>query len=236
MRLDKYLADCGAGTRSEIKKLIRSGRVRVTGTDQLRPETQVEPGTAEVWLDGAEVRYRRHIYRLLNKPRGYISATWDARQPTVLDLVPKEFLHYEPFPAGRLDVDTEGLCLLTNDGQLAHRLLSPARHVPKTYAARISGVVTEADAAAFRRGVTLDDSYRTKPAELVILSAGPISEIQVTITEGKYHQVKRMFEAVGKKVIYLKRIAMGGLALDPAMAPGDIRELEPEELSLLENK
>lgn len=234
MRLDKYLADCGIGTRSEIKKMIRSGRIRVEGAVKPRPEMQVEPETVRVLADGEPVNYRKYIYLLLNKPKGYLSATWDARQPTVLDLVPEEYLHFEPFPVGRLDIDTEGLCLLTNDGQLAHRLLSPNRHVPKTYAAEIDGRVTEEDAAAFEQGVVLDDGYLTKPAKLEILSAGEISEIQVTITEGKFHQVKRMFEAVGKKVVALKRISMGELKLNPAMRTGEIRELEPFELALLE--
>lgn len=234
MRLDKYLADCGAGSRSEIKKLIRSGAVRVSGLEKPKPESQIEPKTAEVWVNGTKVKYRQFIYLLLNKPAGYLSATWDARQPTVLDLVPEEFLHFEPFPVGRLDIDTEGLCLLTNDGALAHRLLSPRHHVPKTYYAKVYGCVTQADAARFAAGVTLEDGYRTLPAELKVFHAGAESEIEVTITEGKFHQVKRMFLAVGKEVIYLKRIRMNRLELDPMLKPGQLRELTQEELSLLE--
>lgn len=234
MRLDKYLADCGAGTRSEIKKLIRAGAVQVAGMAKIKPETQINPETAEVCLMGQPVVYRQFIYLLLNKPAGCISATWDPKHTTVLDLVPEEYLHFEPFPVGRLDVDTEGLCLLTNDGQLAHRLLSPNRHVPKTYEATIAGQVTQADIDAFCEGVTLDDGYKTKPATLTILSAGEVSQIRLTITEGKFHQVKRMFEAVGKKVTYLKRVAMNRLVLDPDLALGEIRELLPEELALLE--
>jgi len=236
MRLDKYLADCGAGSRSEIKKMIRSGLVSVADVPKPRPETQVDPETATVLLNGTRLQYRAFIYLLLNKPQGYVSATWDARFPTVLDLVPEEYLHFEPFPVGRLDIDTEGFCLLTNDGQLAHRLLSPKSHVPKTYEATISGVVTDDDILAFQKGVVLDDGYQTKPAELTILTSGEVSQIRLTIYEGKFHQVKRMFESVGKKVTYLKRVAMNHLTLDEALALGDIRELLPEELKLLESE
>ena len=149
--------------------------------------------------------------------------------------MPKEYRHFSPSPVGRLDRDTEGLCLLTNDGQLSHRLLSPSKHVPKTYYAEVRGCVTEEDAAAFSRGVTLDDGYHTKPGELVILSAGAVSKVHITITEGKFHQVKRMFQAVGKEVVYLKRIRMNRLCLDPALQPGEIRVLTEEECRLLEN-
>ena len=234
MRLDKFLADCGIGTRSEIKKLIRSGAVVVRGIPQPKPETQIDAENAEVLLMGKPLIYRKYIYLLLNKPDGYISATWDKKLPTVLDLVPEEYLYFEPFPVGRLDVDTEGLCLLTNDGQLAHRLLSPKSHVPKIYEATIDGCVTQEDVDAFLTGVVLDDGYKTKPAELIILSSGQVSEIRLTITEGKFHQVKRMFEAVGKKVTYLKRVAMNRLWLDPTLALGAVRELSAEELQLLE--
>lgn len=234
MRLDKYLADCGIGTRSEIKKLIRGGAVRVKGLEKLKPETAVDPETAQVSVHGTALVYRKYIYLLLNKPTGYISATWDARKPTVLDLVPEEYLHFEPFPVGRLDIDTEGLCLLTNDGQLAHRLLSPVHHIPKTYTATIQGCVTQEDVVAFAQGVTLDDGYQTKPAQLEILQAGEQSSIRVTITEGKFHQIKRMFLAVGKEVLTLKRVAMNYLTLDEAIPVGSIRELTPEELLLLE--
>lgn len=234
MRLDKYLADCGIGTRSEIKKLIRSGAVMVDGISSPKAETQIDAETAEVLLMGERLVYRKFIYLLLNKPAGYISATWDKKLPTVLDLVPEEYLHFEPFPVGRLDVDTEGLCLLTNDGQLSHRLLSPKSHVPKTYEATVDGCVTIEDMDAFLEGVVLDDGYKTKPAKLEILSSGAVSEIRLTIIEGKFHQVKRMFEAVGKKVIYLKRIAMNRLWIDPTLALGELRELSSEELQLLE--
>ena len=235
MRLDKYLADCGVGSRSEIKKQIRAGAVRVLGLAAPKPESQINPETAAVFWCGQKLSYRKFISLMLNKPAGYVSATWDAKLPTVLDLVPKEYRHFSPSPVGRLDRDTEGLCLLTNDGQLSHRLLSPSKHVPKTYYAEVRGCVTEEDAAAFSRGVTLDDGYHTKPGELVILSAGAVSKVHITITEGKFHQVKRMFQAVGKEVVYLKRIRMNRLCLDPALQPGEIRVLTEEECRLLEN-
>ncbi len=235
MRLDKYLADCGVGSRSEIKKQIRAGAVRVSGLAAPKPESQINPEAAEVFWCGQRLSYRKFIYLMLNKPAGYISATWDAKLPTVLDLVPEEYRHFAPSPVGRLDRDTEGLCLLTNDGQLSHRLLSPSKHVPKTYYAEVRGRVTEEDAAAFLKGVTLDDGYHTKPGELVILSADAVSKVHITITEGKFHQVKRMFQAVGKEVIYLKRIRMNRLCLDPALQPGEIRVLTEEECRLLEH-
>ncbi len=234
MRLDKYLADCGIASRSESKKLIKNGFVQVVGVTPLRPETQIDPETAVVTVRGVPVEYREFIYLMLNKPQGYLSATRDGRQPIVLDLVPEEFRHFDLFPAGRLDIDTEGLCLLTNDGQLAHRILSPNRHVPKTYYARIKGKVTPEDIRHFSQGVLLDDGYCTKPAELEVLTYGETSEIELTITEGKFHQVKRMFLAVGKEVTYLKRIRMNRLELDPTLALGEMRELTQEELSQLE--
>ncbi|MBO5364583.1 MAG: rRNA pseudouridine synthase [Clostridia bacterium] len=234
MRLDKYLADCGIASRSESKKLIKSGNVQVAGIHNLRPETQIDPEAVAVTVRGVPVRYRRFVYLMLNKPQGYLSSTRDGRQPIVLDLVPEEFRHFDLFPAGRLDIDTEGLCLLTNDGQLAHRILSPARHIPKTYYAKIKGKVTPEDVQHFSQGVILDDGYLTKPAQLEVLTYGEVSEIALTITEGKFHQVKRMFLAVGKEVIYLKRIRMNRLELDPALPLGKMRELTEEEISRLE--
>ena len=173
---------------------------------------------------------------MLNKPDGYISATFDKRDPIVLDLIDKEDLVFEPFPVGRLDKDTEGLLVLTNDGQLAHRVLSPKKHVPKTYYAKIEGIVTEEDIKAFAKGVTLDDGYETMPAELIILKSDEISEIELTIHEGKFHQVKRMFESVDKKVIYLKRLSMGKLKLDENLALGEYRELTDEEVKMIEER
>ncbi|KIL43912.1 pseudouridine synthase [Jeotgalibacillus soli] len=233
MRLDKLLANMGYGSRKEMKKLLRSGAVTVNGSTVKDGKTQVVPENEDVFVLGEKVEYRDFIYLLMNKPQGIISATEDRLLETVIDLLAPDYQVFKPFPVGRLDKDTEGLLVLTNDGQLAHELLSPKKHVPKTYFARISGVVTDEDRAAFKKGVTLDDGYETKPGELVILSSDEISEIELTITEGKFHQVKRMFEAVGKEVTYLKRISMGSLLLDPALSLGEYRELTEEELAAL---
>ncbi len=233
MRLDKYLADCGIGTRSEIKKLIRAGAVRVSGIEKPTPELKIDESSAEVFVDGERVNYRKFVYLMLNKPAGYVSATWDKNKPVVLDLVPEEYLHFEVFPVGRLDIDTVGLCVLTNDGGLAHKLLSPARHVPKTYLARVDGPLLEDDVSAFAEGMDLGD-FIAKPARLTILeSKGDEALAEVVISEGKFHQVKRMFEKVGRTVVYLKRTAMNALKLDDTLCEGDVRELKPDELELL---
>ena len=170
---------------------------------------------------------------MLNKPDGYISATFDKYDPIVLDLIDQSYLVFEPFPVGRLDKDTEGLLVLTNDGQLAHRVLSPKKHVPKTYYAKIQGKVTEEDIFAFEKGVILDDGYETMPSQL---KSDDMSEIELTIHEGKFHQVKRMFESVGKKVVYLKRLSMGKLKLDESLKLGEYRELTEEEVKLIEER
>lgn len=233
MRLDKFLCDAGVGSRKDIKKIIKSGAVFVQGFSSIRPETHIDPENDKVFLNGSPVAYKKFIYLMMNKPKGYISATFDKRLPTVLDLVPEEFLHYDLFPAGRLDIDTEGLLLLTNDGQLAHNILSPKKHIPKTYFAEVSGKVTDEDIEKFSEGVIIDGDIKTKPAVLKILSSGEISEINLTITEGKFHQVKRMFEAVGKEVIYLKRIKMNALFLDESLPLGELRELTEDEVKLI---
>jgi len=233
-RLDKILGHLGYGSRSELKKAVKLGLVTVNGRVATDSGMQVDAEKDAITFDGARVHYREFIYLMMNKPAGVISATEDTREGTVLDLLEPEYASFDPFPVGRLDKDTEGLLLLTNDGQLAHRLLSPKKHVPKTYYADVAGMVTEEDAAAFRRGVTLDDGYVTMPAELRVLEAKDgASRIELTIMEGKFHQVKRMFEAVGKKVVYLKRIAMGPLPLDETLPPGAVRELTSEELESL---
>ncbi|WP_338012318.1 pseudouridine synthase [Anoxybacteroides amylolyticum] len=233
MRIDKLLANMGFGTRKEVKKLLKSGAVKVDDIIIKDPKTQVNPSEKTVTVWGEEVEYKKFIYLMMNKPPGVISATEDDFEETVVDLLEEEDQRFAPFPVGRLDKDTEGLLLLTNDGQLAHQLLSPKKHVPKTYFAIIEGEVTKADMEAFLRGVVLDDGYETKPSELVILSSGLRSEVEVTITEGKFHQVKRMFQAVGKRVVYLKRIQMGPLSLDPTLALGEYRELTEDEVEQL---
>ena len=235
-RIDKILSNLGYGSRSELKKLCKNGLVKVNGKVINNPGVQVDVENDEILFDGEKVVYKEFIYLMLNKPDGYISATFDKRDPIVLDLIDKEALIFEPFPVGRLDKDTEGLLVLTNDGQLAHRVLSPKKHVPKTYYAKVEGVVTEEDVKAFAEGVTLDDGYETMPAELEILKSDDISEIELTIHEGKFHQVKRMFESVGKKVVYLKRLSMGKLKLDEGLALGEYRELTEEEVKMIEEK
>lgn len=232
MRIDKFLADCGVGSRKDVKTIIKNGRVSVNGVKAKSASEHVNENDT-VMLDGERLEYRRYIYLMLNKPNGVISATYDGRHKTVLDLVPEELAHYELFPVGRLDIDTTGLLLLTNDGELAHRLTSPKHHADKTYEATVSGEVDNADIDAFYNGITLDDGYICKSADLKIISAGETSEIELTIREGKFHQVKRMFEARGKKVLRLKRLSMGGVRLDEALAEGDMRMLNRDEIEIL---
>ncbi len=232
MRLDKLLAEMGHGTRTEVKKLIRSGIVRINGMVITAPDTHIDPNSDSIFVAEKQIIYREFIYLMLNKPQGFISATWDKKLPTVIDLLPEEYRSYELFPIGRLDIDTEGLLILTNDGKLSHELLSPKKHVPKTYFAVLDKAAEPSDASAFKSGVVLDDGYKTLPAQLKISENNP-KEIELIISEGKFHQVKRMFEAVGKKVVYLKRIKMNKLSLDNSLSLGDIRELSEEELTLL---
>lgn len=236
MRLDKMLANSGYGSRKEVKKLLKSGAVKVDDKVVKDGKVHVNHETQFVTVFGEEVEYREFIYLMLHKPQGVLSATEDRSQKTVIDLLEEEDAMFEPFPVGRLDKDTEGLLLLTNDGQLAHQLLSPKKHVPKTYYAVILGEVTEEDIIAFKNGVTLDDGYVTMPADLTILKAGNQSEIELTIMEGKFHQVKRMFLSVDKKVTYLKRMKMGPLELDEELNLGEYRELTDEEISQLKGE
>ena len=232
IRLDKYLADMGIGTRTEVKKLIRQGKVKIDDAIVKSPEQKIDTATQKVFCEGQEVGYEEYEYYMLNKPAGYVSATTDAKDKTVLDLI-TEKKRKDLFPVGRLDKDTEGLLLITNDGDLAHRLLAPKKHVDKLYYAKVEGVVTEEDRHAFAEGVNIGEDERTRPAVLEILKSDEISEIHLTIQEGKFHQVKRMFEAVGKKVIYLKRISMGSLQLDVNLKLGEYRPLTEEELEHL---
>jgi 16S rRNA pseudouridine516 synthase len=235
LRIDKLLANLGYGSRKEVKQLLKSGAVKVDDCLVKDAKQHVDPNTQTVTLNGEVIEYKEFIYLMMNKPQGVLSATEDSVYETVIDLLEPEDQVYEPFPVGRLDKDTEGLLLITNDGQLAHRLLSPKKHVPKTYFAVIDREVTEDDVKAFAEGVILDDGYKTKPGELKILKSGIRSDIELTITEGKFHQVKRMFEAVGKRVVYLQRISMGPLQLDETLELGEYRELTDEEVELLKN-
>ncbi|MFC5653416.1 pseudouridine synthase [Paenibacillus solisilvae] len=238
MRLDKLLANMGYGTRSEIRRVVKQGIVTVDGVIIKDFGLILDPDAADVRFDGEKVVFREVIYVMLNKPQGVVSATEDKRDRTVIDLLDPDDRVLEPFPVGRLDKDTEGLLLLTNDGKLAHELLSPRKHVPKIYEAHVLGEVGVEDIRAFAAGVELDDGYKTMPAQLIIdghetAQEGPLSRITLTIHEGKFHQVKRMFEAVGKKVVYLRRIAMGPLQLDPHLKLGDYRALTESELESL---
>ncbi len=245
IRLDKYLADMGVGTRSEVKQYIRKKQVQVNGAFPEGTGQKIDARKDRVMFQGREILYAEKEYFMLHKPQGCVSAVSDKSHKTVLDYI-ADSRRKDLFPVGRLDIDTEGLLLITNDGALAHRLLSPSRHVPKTYFARVSGEVCGEDAARFLEGLDIGEDKPALPAQLRILSKYPlalakgkdapspggawISEVEVTIVEGKFHQVKRMFRAIGKEVVYLKRISMGGLALDEALKPGEYRRLTKQEL------
>lgn len=229
-RLDKIISATGKKSRREVREMVRQGRVLVDGKPAPAADMKVDPQTAVILLDGEPLGYEKFTYVMLHKPAGVLTATEDRRQETVLDLLPPELRRRALSPVGRLDKDTEGLLLLTNDGQLAHRLLSPKSHVDKVYYARVDGALEPGDIAAFAAGMTLGDGLECLPAGLEILSP---TEALVTLREGKFHQVKRMLAARGKPVLYLKRLSMGRLRLDPALAPGAWRMLTEEERSAL---
>lgn len=258
LRLDKYLTEMGCGTRSQVKKEILKGSVSVNEEIAKKADQKVDTEKDEIIFKGEKISYAGYEYFMLNKPAGVVSATEDKKERTVIDLI-KESKRKDLFPAGRLDKDTEGLLLITNDGQLAHRLLSPKKHVDKIYYAKIKGIVTEEDVRSFEKGVYIGDEKPTMPAKLEILSihkepweeetegqkemserrqkiigqADGYSEIYLTIKEGRFHQVKRMFRAVRKEVVYLKRIQFGTLTLDPSLKPGQYRKLTEEEVEQL---
>jgi len=239
MRLDKLLAHTGFGTRKEVKKIIKDGYIEVNGKIIKNAGTKVDPDKDDVRIGGERIYYEEFVYFMLNKPAGVISATEDFVHETVLDLLEPADLVQEPHPVGRLDIDTEGLLILTNDGQLTHQLTSPKKEVDKEYYAIINGIVTTDDIIKFKEGFLLKDQeeeFKTLPAKLEILEVdeeAKTSEIRVTIHEGKFHQVKRMFEAVDKKVMYLKRERMHTLKLDENLPLGEYRRLTDEELTLL---
>ena len=232
-RLDKIIASAGRWSRREARDLVRQGRVLVDGVPARSAEEKADPEASEITVNGEALCYRRYTWVMLNKPAGYLSATEDGRGRTVLDLLPQDLRRQGLFPVGRLDKDTEGLLLLTNEGGLAHDLLSPRRHVDKVYYARVAGRLTEADCAAFEAGLTLPGGLVCLPAGLEILSAGEESEAHVTLREGKFHQVKRMLAHLGKPVLYLERVRMGPLALDSALSRGSFRFLTENELEEL---
>lgn len=234
IRLDKFLADMGIGTRSQVKSLLKKGQITVNGALIKQPEFKISPKDDKVCYNGESISYAEYEYYMLHKPAGCVSATEDRLHKTVLDYL--ESVRKDLFPVGRLDIDTEGLLLLTNDGELAHRLLSPKHHVPKTYYAKVDGLVTKEDCRRFAEGLDIGEEKPTRPAVLRILKSGEVSEITVTITEGKFHQVKRMFGAVGKQVLYLKRLSMGSLTLDENLKAGEYRELTKEEIAELKEQ
>ena len=232
LRLDKFLADCGFGTRKEVKELLRKKQVYVNDRLVVQPDYKVNPETDKVTAQGKPAGYEQYAYYMMNKPQGVVSATKDEKEKTVIQLI-KEQKRRDLFPVGRLDKDTEGLLLITNDGKLANNLLAPGKHVEKTYYAEIDGKVTEREIRMFFSGLDIGDEKKTAPAELKILTSGERSKVEICITEGRYHQIKRMFEAVGMQVLYLKRLTMGALSLDPELNPGNYRKLTGLEIALL---
>ena len=238
MRLDKYLVACAVGSRTEVKNFLKAGRVTVNGKKEKSAKLQINEETDEICFDGQKLDYEEFVYYMMNKPRGVISATEDSKHKTVLDLLDDLARSKEVFPVGRLDIDTHGLLLLTNDGKLAHALLSPKRHVDKTYLARINGVMTDADVETFAQGVPLKD-FTCQPAKLELVSIDREKDqslVRVTIAEGKFHQVKRMVAYCGKEVVDLQRLTMGTLTLDEELKRGEWRRLSKEELEgLLES-
>ena len=239
MRLDRWLTTLGMGSRSEVQRLIRSGAVTVAGETVRDPGMDCATEVTPLRVRGESVDGRTVRHVMLHKPEGLLTAARDRKQPTVMDMLPMAYAAMGCMPVGRLDKDTEGLLLITDDGALNHSLLAPGRHVPKTYYARIHGIVTESDITAFKNGLDIGEKKMTAPAALKILHIAEneqTSEILVTITEGKFHQVKRMFQSVGKKVSYLKRLSMGSLHLDEKLTPGAWRELTLEEITKLKEE
>jgi len=235
-RLDKVLANLGYGSRKEVKALVKSGEVEIDGVRVKDSSMQINPEKDIIMVSGVKVFYREFIYLLMNKPDGVVSATFDNYDETVIDLLSEEYKVFEPFPVGRLDKDTHGLLLITNDGELNHKLIAPKSHVDKVYYAEIDTPVDESDAREFEKGVILDDGYECLPAKLNIFSADENgSKVEVIIREGKFHQVKRMFISRGKEVVYLRRIRFGSLIIDESLKEGEYRELTSAEISKLKN-
>lgn len=233
MRIDKLLANMGYGSRKDVKILLKQGVVRIDDQPVKDAKRQINLETERVTVQGEVVEYKPFVYLMMNKPAGVVSATEDKVESTVIDLIDPSYAHYDLFPVGRLDKDTTGLLLLTNDGAFNHALMSPRKHVDKVYIAEVDGEMTADDIRHFAEGVELEDGYTTKPARLELLSkSGRRSTIRLTLSEGKYHQVKRMVAAVGKHVERLERVQIGALELDPMLEPGAYRELSEEEIDL----
>ena len=230
MRLDKYLSDASCHSRKDVRTLVRRGAVAVNGTAAKSADMKVDEQKDIVCVNGKQIVYRKYIYLMLNKPQGYLSATEDDRDPVVVDLLPEELKHFSPFPVGRLDKDTEGLLLLTNDGQFDHELMSPRKNLYKRYYAELDTPACAGDIELFASGMEFKE-FTAKPARLEIDQDDP-KKVYVEIAEGKYHQVKRMCEKAGKSVLFLKRVSIGSLRLDESLECGKVRELTPEELAL----
>lgn len=235
-RLDKVLANLGYGSRKEVKALVKAGAIEIDDVIIRDSAMQFDPENCCIKVSGETVKYRKYIYLLMNKPAGVVSATFDKYDETVIDLIDEEYKVFEPFPVGRLDKDTVGFLLLTNDGELNHKLISPKWHVDKVYYAEIDKEVDDKDIKEFNIGIILDDGYKCMPAKLEILKADKDgSEVEVTIQEGKFHQVKRMFNSLGKNVVFLKRISFGPLSLPNELEEGKCRELTDDEMDILKN-
>ena len=232
-RIDKIISNMGYGSRKQVKDFIRSGRIRIGEEVVTTGKTKVNPDEEEIYFDGERVIYREYIYLMMNKPDGVVSSTDDPLSRTVVDLLDESYRIFEPFPVGRLDKDTEGLLILSNDGKMAHDVLSPKKGVNKKYYVEVEGRLVERHKDIFDYGIELDDGYQTLPSKLQIIESDEISKVYLTIQEGKYHQVKRMFQALSMEVLYLKRVKMGGLELDETLELGEYRELSEEEKNLL---
>jgi 16S rRNA pseudouridine516 synthase len=236
LRIDKMLSNIGVGSRKEIKQYAKNGLIKINDVVVKDSSKIIDTDKDVVKYNGEIMKYVQQIYLMMNKPQGVISATEDNYDKTVIDLLYDEDSFYEPFPVGRLDKDTEGLLLITNDGQLTHDLLSPKKHVDKTYYVEAAEEVTEDDVKTFEKGILLtEENYTTLPAKLEIIESGYPSKCYVTIREGKFHQVKRMFIAINNEVTYLKRVSMGPIKLDEKLKLGEYRHLKEEEVEILKN-
>lgn len=239
IRLDKFLSEMSGWTRSEVKKIVRTGSVTVDGNEVKKPETKIDEKLSIVSVDGRQIKYNKYEYYMLNKPKGFVSATTDREHKTVVDIISSSEKK-DLFPVGRLDIDTdtEGLLLITNDGELAHRLLAPKNHVEKTYYVEVSGILDDVDVDAVEKGLDIGEEKNTIPAKMEILKTdiqNNISSCYLTIHEGKFHQVKRMMKKLGKTVTYLKRVSMGSLILDSKLKNGNYRKLTEQEIIELKN-
>lgn len=235
-RLDKILSNLGYGTRKQVKALVKEGHIKIDGVSVRDSSVKIDTDNNKIEIDDRIVDYKKHVYIMMNKPDGVVSATYDNYDETVIDLLEAEHRAFDPFPVGRLDKDTVGLLLITDDGEINHRMISPKWHIDKMYYAEIDKILTDRDIEEFEKGIVLDDGYKCMPAKLEIIKADKDGSMaNVTVQEGKFHQVKRMFESLGKNVVYLKRIKFGPLQLDDNLKEGSYRELSEFELESIKN-